>query len=249
MTICEKLYALSLPKAQTVTVDRVAMGLGYTAVSTSDGGIGLSYTWFEMKTSCTARADDVEFEGEPATLLLERITGKDMLARSMAMALVNALNYEDALQFPEDPRNDRLIELLGIEKGRHVSMVGYFGPTIQLLEKKGATVEIIDENRGLGGKDAFFERLSSWTEALILTSTALLNDTAEGILERLGPDVKTVILGPSTPMIAGAFADFPVHMLAGIAPIRGRDVFKTVCHGLGTPALMKSCHKKYLPTG
>jgi hypothetical protein len=50
-------------------------------------------------------------------------------------------------------------------------------------------------------------------------------------------------------MIGAAFAGLPVHMLAGIAPIRGRDVFKTVCHGLGTPALMKSCHKKYLPTG
>ncbi len=248
MTICDRLYELSLPKAQTVTVERVAVGLGYTAVKTSDGAMGLSYTYFEKKTSCTARTDDVEFEGQPAAVLLERISGRDLLAKSMAMALINALNHENALQLPEDPRNDVLITELRIEKGSHVSMVGYFGPTIRLLEEKGAIVEIIDENRGIGGEKTFFERLSSWTEALILTSTSLINNTAEGFLERLRPDARTVILGPSTPMLKGAFADFPVHMLAGIAPIHGRDIFKPVCHGLGTPALMKSCRKKYLLT-
>jgi uncharacterized protein (DUF4213/DUF364 family) len=226
----------------------VAVGLGYTAVKTSDGGVGLSYTYFEKKTSCTARADDVEFEGQSASLLLERINGSDLLAKSMAMALINALNYENARQLPEDPRNDVLTGELRIGKGSRVSMVGYFGPTIKLLEEKGAIVDIIDENRGIGEEKDFSERLSSWTEALILTSTSLLNNTAEAFLERLGPDARAVILGPSTPMIAGAFADFPVHMLAGIGPIQGRDVFKTVCHGLGTPALMKSCHKKYLLT-
>ena len=246
MIICERLYKLSLQKAQAVTVDRISIGLGYTAVKTSDGGIGLSYTYFEKKTSCTARADNVEFESRPADLLLERIKSPYPLEKSMAMALINALNYQNALTFPEDPHNEELIRQLRIEKGRRVSMVGFFGPTIKLLEEKGAIVEIIDDNRGLGENSVFFDHLSTWTEVLILTSTSLLNDTAEGILERLGSEAKTLILGPSTPMIKEAFVGLPVHMLAGIAPIQGRDIFKTVCHGLGTPALMKSCHKKYL---
>ncbi len=246
MSICERLCELSLRKAQSVTVDRISIGLGYTAVEVSDGGVGLCYTYFEKKTSCTARADNVEFESRPAELLLERIKSPAPLEKSMAMALINALNYEYALTLPEDAGHETLIGQLRIEQGRHVSMVGYFGPTIKLLEEKGAIVEIIDENRGVGEQDRFLEHLSSWTEVLILTSTSLLNDTAEGILKRLGPGAKTVILGPSTPMIREAFAGYPVHMLAGIAPIQGHDIFKTVCHGLGTPALMKSCHKKFL---
>jgi hypothetical protein len=248
MNIYERLYNLSLPKAQSVTVEKIRIGLGYTAVKTSDGGTGLSYTYYEKKTSCTSRADNVDFESKPATLLLERIRNPDPLEKSMAMALVNALNYHDALTLPEDPENDVLFEQFRMEKGRHVSMVGYFGPTIKSLEKKGVIVEIMDKSRGIGEHDRFMERLSEWTEVLILTSTSLLNDTAEGILAHVGPEVKTVVLGPSTPMMRAAFAGLPVDMLAGIAPMQGRDIFKAVCHGLGTPALMKSCHKKYLLT-
>lgn len=92
------------------------------------------------------------------------------------------------------------------------------------------------------------EWLSTWAEMLILTSTALLNNTAEGIIERLGRDARTVILGPSTPMIGEAFTEFPVHMLAGIAPVPGSDIFTLVCHGFGTPVRIKSCHKKYVLT-
>ena len=246
MNICERLYDLSLEKAESVTVDKVSLGVGYTAVQTSDGGIGVSYTYFEKKTSCTVRADDVDFEQQPAALLLERIKKEDPLEKGMALALVNSLNYRDALALPDDPRNDVLVRHFRIEKGRHVSMVGYFGPTIKLLEEKGAIVEVIDESRGIGETDRFMDRLSAWTEVLILTSTSLLNNTAESILERLGPDARTLILGPSTPMIREAFEGLPVHMLAGIAPIPDENVFKVICHGLGTPALLKACYKKYL---
>ena len=246
MTICERLYDLSLKKAESVTVDKVSLGVGYTAVQTSDGGIGVSYTYFEKKTSCTVRADDVDFEQQPAALLLERIKRQAPLEKSMALALINSLNYRDALALPDDPHNDALIRHFGIEKGRHVSMVGYFGPTIKLLEEKAAIVEVIDESRGIGETDRFMDRLSAWTEVLILTSTSLLNNTTEAILERLGPDAKTVILGPSTPMIREAFTGLPVHMLAGIAPIPDENVFKVICHGLGTPVLLKACYKKYL---
>jgi uncharacterized protein (DUF4213/DUF364 family) len=246
MGIYERLYDFSLPKAQSVAVERISMGLGYTAVKTSDGGIGVSYTYFEKKTSCTARADDVDFEAKPATLLLERIHRPDPLEKSMAMALINALNYHDALTLPDDSRNDALLRELGIKKGTHISMVGYFGPTIKLLEEKGAIVEVIDENRGIGETALFLKRLANWSEALILTSTSLLNGTMEEILASVGPDVRTVVLGPSTPMIREAFAGLPVDMLAGIAPIHGRDIFRVVCQGLGTPVILKSCHKKYL---
>jgi uncharacterized protein (DUF4213/DUF364 family) len=246
MSIYERLYDLSLSKAESVAVEKISIGLGYTAVKTSDGGVGLSYTYYEKKTSCTSRADNVEFESQPAPLLLKRIKSRDPLEKSMAMALVNALNHGDALTLAEDPDNEVLFEQFRMEKGRHVSMVGYFGPTIKSLEKKGAIVEIMDKSRGTGEHGRFMERLSDWTEVLILTSTSLLNGTVEDILALVGPEVKTVVLGPSTPMIREAFVGLPVNMLAGIAPMQGRDVFKAVCHGLGTPALMKSCHKKYL---
>lgn len=57
MNICERLYDLSLQKAQSVTIDKVSLGVGYTAVKTSDGEIGVSYTYFEKKPPAPSALD------------------------------------------------------------------------------------------------------------------------------------------------------------------------------------------------
>ena len=246
MTINERLYQLCRDKAADVTIDTISIGLGYTAVQTSDGGIGLAYTYLENKTGCSVRKEDIDFESKPADLLLEKITSPDPLEKSLGLALVNALNCSDALELPEDPKNKVLFDYFRIETGTRVSMVGYFGPLIQIIEDRGAVLEIIDEHRQLGQQDKFMDHLSDWTDVLILTSTALLNDSADAILERLGTRARCVILGPSTPMIAAAFADLPVHMLAGAVPDNAEAVFKGVRFGMGTPVLLRSCRKKYL---
>jgi len=246
MTINEHLYQLCKDKAASMDIKTISIGLGYTAVQTSDGGLGMAYTYLEHKTGCTVRKNDFDFESKPAILLLEKINGPDPLEKSMALALVNALNYPEALELPEDPKNEVLFDHFQIKQGTRVSMVGYFGPLIKMLEDKGAILEIIDEHRSLGNQDKFKAHLSDWTDVLILTSTSLLNDSADAILERLGTKARTVILGPSTPMIAAAFADLPVHMLAGAVPVKPENIFKGVRSGLGTPVLLRSCRKKYL---
>ena len=246
MTINERLYKLCQDKAAAVTVDTISIGLGYTAVQTSDGGLGLAYTYLENKTGCSVRKNDFNFESKPAILLLEKIRQPDPLEKSMALALVNALNHAEALTLPEDPKNEVLFDHFEIMPGTRVSMVGYFGPLIKTLENKGAVLEIIDEQRGLGAQDTFKAHLADWTDVLILTSTSLLNDSADAILERLGPAARTVLLGPSTPMIAAAFKDLPVHMLAGAVPVKAGEIFQGVRFGMGTPVLLRSCLKKYL---
>ncbi len=150
MTINERLYQVCQEKAASVTVDTLSIGLGYTAVRTADGGMGLAYTYLENKNSCSVRKDNFDFESQPAILLLEKIKSPDPLEKSLALALVNALNYTDAVTLPEDPKNAVLFDYFQIEKETRVSMVGYFGPLINILENRGAVLEIIDEHRSLG---------------------------------------------------------------------------------------------------
>ena len=81
---------------------------------------------------------------------------------------------------------------------------------------------------------------------LILTSTSILNNTTEEILQNAHQKVKTVMLGPSTPMVAEAFQHLPVHMLAGTIPVDKEKVLKAIRHGMGTPVLQKFSRKSYL---
>jgi uncharacterized protein (DUF4213/DUF364 family) len=114
-------------------------------------------------------------------------------------------------------------------------MVGFFGPLVDILNQRNAKLEILDESRKLGQEGEFFKRIEKWADVLFLTSTSILNNTSEKILGRAHPNIKTVMLGPSTPMVGEVFEHLPVHMLAGTVPIDKDNILKAIRHGMGTP--------------
>jgi uncharacterized protein len=185
-----------------------------------------------------------DFGDRPAEALLALIESQDYLERSMALALINALNHANIRHLPPDNKNDLLLEALGIVPQSKVAMVGFIKPLVRLLESKGATVEVLDDFREMGEKARFYRHLSKWADAALITSTAIINNTVEEILEAVGPTVKTALLGPSTPMVAQAFSPWPVvKALAGIVPLDSAAMLKTVRHGLGTPYLHRCSTK------
>jgi hypothetical protein len=246
MELNKRLYDLFLPQARNVRVEILSIGLGYTAVTTSDGGIGLSYTYFNDKKSCMVLNRYVDYEGTPADGLLETIMSDTPVERSMALALINALNHRAALELPEDTDNAIMFEKFKIGKGRRVAMVGYFGPLVRNFEQKGVLLEILDISRRIGDKLAFYKKLQEWAQVLLLTSTSILNNSVEEILSHAGKDVKTAMLGPSTPIAADAFRHLPVAMLAGTVPIDKDKILKAVRHGMGTPVLHRHSRKVFL---
>ncbi|MDY6853122.1 MAG: DUF364 domain-containing protein [Thermodesulfobacteriota bacterium] len=219
--------------------------MGIQRLQLQGGGIGLSYTPFEGKDSCSLIKNYNDYEGKPAIDLLEKIKCEDSIQRSMAVALINALNYNDAILLPEDKSNV-MFERFGIGEGTRVAMVGYFSPLMKIFTKRKAILEIIDFSRGIGQKEVFFERLREWADVLIMTSTTILNNTTEEILINVGKDVKTVMLGPSTPMVGEAFEGLRVHLLAGMVPLEKDEALKAIRHGTGTPIIQKFCKKVYL---
>ena len=246
MLLNQKLYNKFHESAREVNIEVLCLGLGYTAVTLSDGGIGLSYTQFEDKNSCMLLNRHIDYEGQPALQLLKKIKSDHPLERSMALALVNALNYKDALEYPEDKKNKIMFDKFKIGQGSRIAMVGFIGPLVELLRRKKAEVDVLDSSRGMGNTKEFYARLGIRADVLILTSTSILNSTTEEILQYAGPQIKTVMLGPSTPMVAEAFAHLPVHMLAGTVPMDIENVLKAIRHGMGTPVLQKFSRKSYI---
>jgi uncharacterized protein (DUF4213/DUF364 family) len=246
MILNDTLFNYFIAKAENVQVNLLCLGLGYTAVVTSDGGIGIAYTYFENKKSCMLLNDAADYEGRPANELLEKIKSNHQIERSMALALINALNYQHALQLPEDKNNEIMFETFHITKGTRVAMVGYFGPLIRRFEQRQAPLDILDQSRGLGRPADFYKKLKNWADVLFLTSTSILNNSTEEILANVHARVKTIMLGPSTPMVKKAFENLPVHMLAGTVPIEKENILKAIRHGMGTPVLHRFSRKSYI---
>jgi uncharacterized protein len=245
MILNQRLFQSVCDLAGRVTVDQVTIGLGYTAVTTSDGGIGIAATGVALDGSHSGNMDVADYEGRPAVDLLEGILASDPMLRTMALALINALNNARAMQLPEDATNQILFDRFDILSGRRVAMVGFFPPLVRFLEKKQVPLSVIDNARGIGDKQTFYRQLADWAELLFLTATSIVNGTMEELLSHAGPQVETVVLGPSTPILPDAFDHLRVHMLAGSA-ITDRDgALKAVRHGGGTHALKPFSRKVY----
>lgn len=239
-------YDLFADEAERSKIETLILGLGYTGVITSSGDMGISYTYFENKKSCSFNTSYYDYEGGSALPLLEKIKSQDPIQRSMALALINALNYREAALLPESQSDNIIFDKFEIEEGTRVAMVGFFGPLIQIFKDRKSSLEIIDRLHNLGSEEDFYNKLKNWADVLFLTSTSILNNTTEDILSNVGKNVKTVMLGPSTPMVARAFDSLPVHMLAGTVVIEREKVLKAIRYGAGTPVIHKYSRKSYL---
>jgi hypothetical protein len=139
-----------------------------------------------------------------------------------------------------------MLDILEIGPGTRVAMVGYFGPMVPLLNERGAQLEIIDRGRDMGSTERFYERLGNWAEVLVLTATSLLNHSTEEILAAANAGVRTLMLGPSTPMVPEAFCHLPVRLLAGTVPMERDKVLAAIRHGAGTPVIQRFSRKAYV---
>ena len=249
MILNQKLLDCITPAAEGVTVHQVTIGLGYTVVTTSRGDIGIAATGVAMQGCCAGNLDVVDYEERPAVDLLQQILNNDPVARTMALALINALNYQQAGNLPEDDGNQVLFDRFGILSGSRVAMVGYFPPLVRFLESRNVPLEVVDDAKGIGDKATFYRRLDSWADVLLITATSIINNSTETILSYAGPDVKTVLLGPSTPMLPEAFSHLPVHMLAGTVITHPQKALKIIRHGGGARTLKPVSRKVYRMTG
>ena len=243
MRLLEELYNHFCEKSRHTKVECLSIGLRYTAVSTDDGGMGIAFTYVQNNTCCAMGKGYRDYEGEAAVELLTEIKSPDPFRRSMALALVNALNYQRAKDCPEDATDRTWMDTFNISQGTRVAMVGFFRPLMNAFNERGAVVEALDEFQGVGERNTFNEKLGGWADVLLLTSTSILNDTTEDVLARVAPGVKVVMIGPSTPMVAEAFRHLPVHVLAGTVPVDKGRVLKAVRHGMGTPVIHRFSRK------
>jgi uncharacterized protein (DUF4213/DUF364 family) len=244
MEIYRKMQQLFGDAAAQQSIRHLDLGLGYTAVVLSDGRAGIAYTYITGKDSCSLFQDRRDFEGAPASQLMELLGSDNLVERSAAVAAVNALNSGRADDFPAD--EDSLVDDFGVEEGDVVAMAGYFGPVVAKIEAVGATVHAHDMGKGIGAQEELYGLISSGeAKGLVFTSTSVINGTTEEVLSHLHKDTPCALLGPTTPMIPEVFDHLPIDFLGGIAPANTEGILKAVRNGRGTRDILKAAKKVY----
>jgi hypothetical protein len=116
-------------------------------------------------------------------------------------------------------------------------MVGCFEPLIAPLQTRVATLTVFERSGGwtvgVQPADQALDLLPTCSVALI-TSTALITDSLDALLEAAAGCREVALLGPSTPLLPEVFAETPVTWLSGIRIESPAKVLRVVSEGGGT---------------
>ena len=238
MVLDHQILSLFHDDAENSVIDEIHLGLGYTAVTLTDGRCGLCCTLLEHSSSCSVNKNPLDYEKKNALTLLQAIQSEHPLDRTMAIALVNALNAPFAAGCPDDPKT--LEEDLHLAKGSKVAMVGYFDPIVRQLAKDGIEVVAYDIGKKIGSEKEFYCWAKSHADALILTATSVITQSTESVFAHMeGKQIPTVLMGPSTIMQPKIYNGLPITMLSGTVPVDITNILKAIRNGRGTPVLHK----------
>jgi uncharacterized protein (DUF4213/DUF364 family) len=211
----------------------VRIGLGYTAVMLTDGNVGVAYTFREdAAAGCSVFMGMRPLAGATTTQALKYLGSGNGVESTLGLAVANALaNRPGPCQHEGD-----VLEFLEIQPGDRVGMVGYFGPLVIPLEKKGCDLTIFEReasrsDRVLPAEEAL-DRLPT-SDIAIITSTTLILGDLDRLLDAALPCRKVALVGASTPLVPNVFRENGVDLLSGITVTDAAGILQIVSEGGG----------------
>lgn len=232
MSLKEAILTAAHPLAAGRRVSDVRIGLGYTAVLLDDGHAGVAYTFREAEGGCSVYRNIRPLAGQPATALLQLFGSGGLIEATLGLATANALfNRPDKSYAQGD-----ILGHLHIGSKDRVGMVGHFGPLVPAIRKQARELYIferIDLPQGSLLPVAEAERLLPECDVALITATALINQTADHLLNLAQNCREVVFLGASTPLVPEVFADTPVTRLSGIRVTDPAAILRIVSEGGG----------------
>jgi len=234
MRLRKRLIEILEPSCAGHRVRDVRIGLGYTAVQLDDGRTGVAYTLGrEQLRGCTAFAGRRPIAGRPAIEALRYLDSQGLVESVVGLATANAI----ANSAPSQGLTGDVLKSVTFFPTDAVAMVGFFGPLVAELQGQVAELEIFEEQTRrlphLRNASDAVSAIPKYDVALI-TSTTILNDTVDELLEAAGDCREVVLLGPSTPLITKVFGEVPVTWLCGITVDAADGLLRVVSEGGGT---------------
>ena len=197
----------------------------FGAMVLDDGTVGLTYTGLnDTLRDLQSRPDLHELAGcspvEAARLYAEE-TGWQ---RSLGMAAINAISqYVLECSRYALTESVQTLDLLVVEQGDHVGMVGYFPPLVEQIRALDVALTVIELDAKWLQQDNAYEvtldpaRLSECNK-ILCTGTTLVNQTLDAVLEHSSGAAAFCLIGPTV----GCLPD-PLFK-RGVTALGGRQV-------------------------
>jgi len=236
MNIIERIMNELLPRTSYDEIADITIGRIYAAVTLKSGSMGVAHLLGGHGENRNHSQSAPDVPADPADVL-SRLGDPDLFSSALGCAAAAALAAADTEALPEGDVLDRL----AVSPGDRTVMVGGF-PIEAALRDRGADLSVYDLARGIGDMNELPASLGT-ADLVVITATAIINNTIDGILECIRRARETVILGPSTILAPAAFRDTPVTGLYGIVPRDTSTVRNAIAEGGGTRDFIRHAKK------
>jgi len=198
----------------------------FMAMGLEEGAAGISFVLIGDTPAALAynKLHPEQFVGQDPVALALEFGSDDPVKEMISLAAINAISHFAMVKMgvEVDSTSDSL-GLLNLSAGDRIGMVGLFMPLMGEIKKTGAELLILEKKPELKEK---FPRLNITLDPaelkscnkVLCTSTTILNNSLDEIMEQCEPDTFVSIVGPT----AGYFPD-PVFA-RGVDVVGGRVV-------------------------
>ena len=229
MRLIEDLIA----QVQEGEIERVQVGLHWTAVVAAQGGVrrcGLASTLSEPHKRgepTVPEAGDLTLYTGRELIKLALAEDKPVLA-SIGVAALNALLPDPPPERVGEEQVESLLARYGAN--RTVALIGHF-PFVPRLRDQVGELQVLELRPRQGDLPAdMASEVLPKADVVAITSMALINRTLEPLLKLCAPEALVVMLGPSTP-ISPVLFKYGIDILAGSKVIDIEGVLRAVCQG------------------
>ena len=241
----------------------IVIGIFFTGVKLTCGHAGVAFTPAAdipeavcCPTSAARMPQAGKLEGKAVSEIINYALDANVLKSAIGVATLNAVSHAilDSPSGPEVPvvKDTDGFDLLDIRPNEKVSLVGAFAPYIRRLKQMGNPFFIIERNPKTLRPDEMEHYRSetqlsatvSESDVLIMTGTAIVNHTIDGILSALRPGQRSAIIGPTASMLPDAFFKRGVDVLAGIRLTDADLMIKVLKQGGSAYHLLHQCSEK-----
>lgn len=203
----------------------------FCAMELEDGSIGLSYVLLDDTLERLLQGNDgFGLAGADALAVARRYVDDTGIWKTLGFAAANALArcLFDRAGFRPDCNVDSIGQV-NPQAGEHIGMIGFFSPLLGRITRSGARLTVVELRADLVGEhDGYRVTLDAGELAgcskVISTSTLLLNDTLDRMIECCRNARWFAMVGPSAGCLPDALFARGVTLVGG-SWVNDRDGF------------------------
>jgi len=229
--ISESWFIPSIREIIIPSLDKDNKNSNFAAIILEDDSIGIFFINLsdDIKNSILKR-DYKDLQSIDPSIIAQKFSSKNLVEKSIAMGCINAISqfYFKKIKYQFNYTTNSL-GLLNIEESDTIGMVGFFPPLVKLIENKGNKLIIIEK------KEEFIKSYKNWEVTLnpkqlescnkvLITSTTILNESIDEILNYCLSAQKISIIGPTAGFLPDPLFKRNIDVIGG-TQVHNVDLF------------------------